>query len=612
MRIAKLARDYSRLMENIPNLKKDESISIANKTLLEFRNAGSYLISSQDRDQLSAWCRNIGDVIYESTGVFPAVRIYPLEIEESIREAKEIKDIIERFEAFLSIIPNVSLEMKNQIIAEANNELSSFSKEDKEKYALQVLIEKMSKVSTNCPADFIIPHQIPPPPLDFKGREDEIKDILSNFEKGATITGLRGMGGVGKTALALVLANRIKDKFPDGQIFIDLRGTSCNPDLPALKPEEAMAHVLRAYEPTDRLPKNTNELRGLYHSVLANKRSLLLLDNASNAEQVEPLLPPAGCSVIITSRIKFALPGLAEKDLDILSPKDARDLLLAIAPRIGERSDELAKLCGFLPIALRHAASSLAEKKDLKVSEYEQRLKDKIARLELGKSSFSLSYDLLPSTRKKNWRRLSVFPEYFDRDAATAVLKMRPEASYEALSDLVRRSLVDFIPTEGSEEGRYKLHDLARLFAESCLTLDELVDIQQRHAYHYSKVLFLANNLYLNGETDLLKGIKLFDLEWTNIKFGQAWVKSAIRSKRFSKKDSMLLANMALSYANDGVYLLDLRLHPRDYIGWFETGLHAARMINYREGEGNYLGNLGLSYSHLASPGRPSSSMSRP
>ena len=197
------------------------------------------------------------------------------------------------------------------------------------------------------------------------------------------------MGGVGKTALALVLADKIKSKFPDGQIFIEMRGTSRNPDMPPLRPDEAMAHVIRAFNPIDKLPENSNELRGLYHSILAGKRVLLLLDNAAGSEQVEPLLPPEGCCVLITSRIKFALPGLAEKDLDILPSDKARELLLAIAPRIGNRADDLAKLCGRLPIALRNAGKALAEKKDLGVSEYERRLKDKVERLELVKASFS-------------------------------------------------------------------------------------------------------------------------------------------------------------------------------------------------------------------------------
>ena len=250
---------------------------------------------------------------------------------------------------------------------------------------------------------------------------------------------------MGKTALALVLADKLKSQFPDGQIFVDMRGTSNNPDLPPLTPAEAMAQVIRAYNPVDRLPENSNELRGLYLSILAGKRALLLLDNAAGGEQVEPLLPPAGCSVLITSRIKFALPGLAEKDLDILPSDKACELLLEIAPRIGDWADELAKLCGCLPLALRNAASALAEKRDLSVSEYQRRLKDKVARLKLVKGSFSLSYDLLTPGRKKQWRRLSVFPEDFDRNAATAVLKMAPGPSAEALSDLVRWSLVDFV-----------------------------------------------------------------------------------------------------------------------------------------------------------------------
>jgi tetratricopeptide (TPR) repeat protein/predicted phosphodiesterase len=445
-----------------------------------------------------------------------------------------------------------------------------------------------------------VPHQIPPPPADFEGREEEISDILSNFEKGATITGLRGMGGIGKTALALVLAEKLKSHFPDGQIFIEMRGTSRNPDMPPVTPEEAMAQVIRAYNPVDRLPDNPIELRGLYLSVLTGKCALLLMDNAANSEQVEPLLPPAGCSVLITSRIKFTLPGLVEKDLDVLPSNKASELLLKIAPRIGDRAEELAKLCGCLPLALRNAAKVLAEKRDLGVSEYERRLSDKIARLELVKASFSLSYDLLTPGRKKQWRRLSIFPEDFDRNAATAVLKMAPGPSAEALSDLVRWSLVDFVPIPNSEDGRYRLHDLARLFAESCLEPGELVDAQQKHAKYYSKVLSQAENLYKTGEENLLAGLKLFDSEWANIKVGQAWVKSMVRaSRKLTKSEMKFVMQLASSYANDGVHVLDLRLHPQDRIGWFETGLAAARMRGHHSAEGAALNNLGLAYSDL-------------
>ncbi len=446
----------------------------------------------------------------------------------------------------------------------------------------------------------IIPKQIPPPPRDFKGREDEIRDILSNFEKGATITGLRGMGGVGKTALALELAEKIKNQFPDGQIFIEMRGTSKNPDLPSLTPDETMAHVIRAFNLADKLPENSNELCGLYHSILDGKRVLLLLDNAANGEQVEPLIPPKGCSVLITSRIKFTLPGLAEKDLDTLQPEKARELLLEIAPRIGNRAAELAKLCGYLPLALRNAGKALSEKKDLGISEYEERLRGKRERLELVKASFSLSYDLLSPGRKKQWCRLSVFPEGFDRSAATAILKMAPGPSAEALSDLVRWSLVDFVPSAGFENGRYKLHDLARLFAESCLKQDELADARKKHSQHYSKILSQAENLYKKGGADLFSGLELFDREWDNIKVGQAWVKNIIRSyRKLSKSNLKFATQLAGSYAGDGMNILDLRLHPREIIGWIETGLNATRINGDQSNEGVHLGNIGNACVHL-------------
>ena len=445
-----------------------------------------------------------------------------------------------------------------------------------------------------------IPHQIPPPPRDFKGREKEIDDILSNFEKGATITSLRGMGGVGKTALALVLADKIKSQFPDGQIFIEMRGTSKNPDFPSLKPDEAMAHIIRAFNPADKLPENSNELRGLYHSMLAGKRILLLLDNAAGSEQVEPLLPPKGCSLLITSRIKFALQGLKEIDLDILPPDKAQELLLEIAPRISNRADQLAKLCGYLPLALRNAAKALTEKKDLGISEYEQRLRNKMERLELVKASFSTSYDLLSPGRKKQWRRLSVFPEDFDRNAATAIVKMAPGPAAEALSDLVQWSLVDFVPMPDSEGGRYKLHDLARLFAESCLEPDELADAQQKHAKYYSKILSQAETLYEKDELNLMAGLDLFDREWANIKVGQALVRNIIRSsRRLKKSDLKFVLQLARSYAGDAVNVLDLRLHPRDKIEWIEIGLKAARMMGDESAEGVHLSNLGSAYADL-------------
>ena len=462
---------------------------------------------------------------------------------------------------------------------------------------LSAPIESEKKASTHEAGSFstIIPRQIPPPPSDFKGREEDIRDILSNFDKGATITGLRGMAGVGKTVLAFVLADRLKDRFSDGQLFVNLQGTSKNP----LSSVEAMAQVIHAYRPTDRLPDHQDEVRGLYLSVLAGKRSLLIFDNAADREQVEPLLPPANCAVLITSRIKFTLPGLKEKDLDVLPKGNACELLIGIAERIGDRAEELAKICGYLPLALRNAASAIAEKKDISVAQYERRLSDKKKLLELVEASFSLSYDLLSPTRRKQWCRLSVFPEDFDISGVAAVWKMGRNPSAEALSDLVKWSLVIFLPSANSEEeGRYRLHDLARIFADSRLDSSQRADAQYRQSKHYLKVLSDADKLYAKGGMSILPGLWLFDKEWVNIKAGQAWAEELIRNHKklktgMGQKYAFQLGN---SYTTEGILVLPLRLHPLERIRWDENALAAARMIKDRNAEVVHLHNLGNAY----------------
>ncbi len=440
------------------------------------------------------------------------------------------------------------------------------------------------------PPPAFVPH-LPSPPRDFTGRVEELQDLLAGFDQGAAIIGLRGMGGVGKTALALFLAERLKDRFPDGQIFLKLDGMSENP----LSPAEALAKVIRAFRGFgERLPEDQDDLRGLYTSVLAGKHVLILLDSAADGKQVEPLIPPKDCALLITSRKKFSLPGMPEPFfLGALEPSDARDLLLRICPRVSGQAEKMAMLCGYLPLALRAAASLLAVKSDLNPSSYLEELRSERTRLKkIGKegveldveASFNLSYIRLPAEMACVFRQLSVFPSDFDSQAEEFVCQ---DENHLNLSELVPLSLVEFL-----EAGRYRLHDLARVFADSRLGADAREPAQQRHAKHYQELLWKANGLFLRGGDSLSNGLIQFDADWANIQKGQEWAKiNAFKSPEIAE----ICSNFALTGT-----VLGLRLNPLGRIGWLEAALVAVRKTKNRNAEGAHLGNLGSAYAELS------------
>ncbi len=482
-------------------------------------------------------------------------------------------------------------------------------------------------------------HQLPAPPRDFVGREKELKAILGDMDRGVTISGLQGQGGVGKTALALVVAQKLLARYPDAQFFIDLQGVT-----QPTKPIEAMSQIVRAYHPEARLPDDEKQIRNLYLGVLNNQRALLVLDNAKDKEHVLPLLPPSSCCLIVTSREHFTLPGLQAQDIEVMSPDDARDLLTTIAPLLTHHdsliTNNLASLCAYLPLALRAAASTLAETPDLDPQKFVAQLRDEKARLSLAaetannemisvEASLNLSYARLSEHAQRVFCALSVFPADFDSRAAEVVGE---DEEHKGLSELVKRSLVNYkavalTPTlshnethivgEGEDspveegvdsplpkmplgfifgrgvggEGRYKIHDLSRLFASHRLPDAERYATQLRHAKHYLEVIRTTGNLYEKGGDSITQGLALFDLERVNIEHGQKWA-----SENAENDDAAQVCN---DYPNAGVYVINLRLHSRIQIRWMEDALNAARQLKNRQYEGAHLGNLGLAYADL-------------
>lgn len=439
-------------------------------------------------------------------------------------------------------------------------------------------------------------HTLEPPPADFVGRKEELDELLKAVQTGGvTISGLRGMGGVGKTALALVLADKLAPDYPDAQIFLDLKGASDKP----LSTADALGHVVQAYHPESKLPEDETQLRELYLSVLNGQKVLLLMDNARDAAQASPLIPPPGCLMLVTSRASFHLPGLHPLNLDTLPPEDAQALLIKSAPRIGEDAEALAKMCGFLPLALRLAGGALATRTTLKVPDYIAQLKDvkqRLARLDkyqdqtdqvLGvDASLALSENLLDDAHREAWHKLSVFPATFDQPAAAAVWKIKPDRAGDVLGDLVAQHVLLW----DDKTDRYLLHDLIRAYTVGRISDEHNYQSQFRHAEHFLKVLAAADDLYLRGGEHVVAGLGLFDLERMNIETGQQW------SAEHAERDDPA-AHLCNKYPDAGIYCLGLRHHARkERIPWLQAGEAAARRLGERHSQEMHLGNLGSAY----------------
>jgi tetratricopeptide (TPR) repeat protein len=434
-------------------------------------------------------------------------------------------------------------------------------------------------------------HQLPTPPADFTGRQEDLDFLRSRLSQGGTgaIFGLRGMGGVGKTSLALKLAEELKPRFSDAQLYLDLKGVDPHP----LSPAQAMAHAIRAFHPEARLPESEADLAVLYRSVLEGKQVLLLMDNAASREQIEPLIPPSTCLLLVTSRFRFALSGLVDRDLDEMPEQDAKDLLLRIAPRIGDAADEIASLCGRLPLALRLAGSALAERPNLSPAEYARRFRAGKEKLEPVEASLRTSYDLLTEERRRLWRMLAVFPETFDAKASAAVWALEMDDAGGHLGELVRSSLIEWEETEE----RYRLHDLAREYGGRLLNAVEYGTAKGRHAAYFLVILQQADQFYRGGKSSTTLGLKLLDREWLNIQGGHKW--AVANSAR-----DLMADELCDRYPTEGAFILSLRLHPRDWIQWTEPGLEAARRRGNKYGESAHLGNLCFAFEALGNARR--------
>ncbi|OJF12958.1 hypothetical protein BG844_17855 [Couchioplanes caeruleus subsp. caeruleus] len=339
------------------------------------------------------------------------------------------------------------------------------------------------------------PAQLPATTAAFTGRQEELAELLTLVPDAATeprgvvvICAVDGMGGIGKTTLAVHAAHRLADRYPDGCLFIDLHGYTRA--VTAVEPGQALPRLLHALGvPAEQIPAEVEDQAALYRSRLAGRRMLILLDNARTAEQVRPLLPAdPGCLVLVTSRRRLStLDEARSVSLDVLSPADATALFSRIAGpgRVAGHPgtiERIIELCGRLPLAVRVAAARLRARPAWTVTHLADRLSDRhgrLAELDDGErgvaAAFSLSYHDLTAEQQRTFRLLGLHPGTETDPYAAAALTGLPLARVGRILD----DLLDAHLLVQPAQGRYAFHDLMRAYAADLAQAEDADDVRR-------------------------------------------------------------------------------------------------------------------------------------
>lgn len=334
-----------------------------------------------------------------------------------------------------------------------------------------------------------VPRQLPADVRGFVNRSEAL-DLLTQLSaeaaKRVVVCVVAGTAGVGKTSLAVRWSHQVADDFPDGQLYVNLRGYDAGPPV---APAEALDRFLRALGvPGNQVPADLDARSALFRSFLAGKRFLILLDNAATPGQIRPLLPgTAGCLVLVTSRSTLA--GLVSRDgahrvrLDVLPLDEATALLRELLAEHRPHDDdedlaELARLCARLPLALRIAAERAAGRPRTPLRDLVDELRDESSLWDALASDddsdavrtvFAWSYRALSEPASRLFRLLGLYPgEDFGPHAVAALLGDTAATARRLLDDLAGAHLL-----EPTAPDRYEFHDLLRLYAHDQARAEE-------------------------------------------------------------------------------------------------------------------------------------------
>ena len=336
------------------------------------------------------------------------------------------------------------------------------------------------------------PRTLPPDLPDFAGRQEEagqLQHLLAPQSRSGVVVAIAGRGGIGKTALAVHVAHRLRSAYPEGQVYVDLRGFD---QERAATAHEVLGRLLRLFgieQPA--IPGPVAERTERYRALLADRRVLLILDNVASDRQVRPLIPGGpGCAVITVGRSRLGASfGGHLLDLPVLDPASATGLLAHLAgPGRADAEPaaltELAELCGYLPLALRIAGSRLAARPHWSIGKLVRLLADERTRLDQLshdhldlRTSIARSYRALGPDAQRLFRRLgAVDPAEISRWISAALLD-RPAADAEdVLEQLLDARLLEATGRDPGDGPHCRLDDLVRLYANECAEREEPPD----------------------------------------------------------------------------------------------------------------------------------------
>ncbi len=466
-----------------------------------------------------------------------------------------------------------------------------------------------------------VPRQLPADVARFTGREESLRrlDLLLSTDRGGAsavvITAITGTPGIGKTALATRWGHRVADRFPDGQLYVNLHGYSQGQPVTGA---QALYQLLTGLGvATDQIPHEVDERASMYRSLLADRRMLVVLDNAARAEQVRPLLPGSTlCKVVITSR--DSLRGLSVTHdvhpltLDLLSPDEARTLLGAVLgeERIRDEAEavlELARLCGHLPLALRLAAAHLGGRPALPVADFVARLarENRLTTLDIEedphigvRAAFETSYRSLPEPARRTFRLLGLHPgPDIGVDEVVALAQASVEDVRAALDTLIGAHLV-----QHGTGGRFVVHDLVSLFARERAESDDpeparrgaLVQLFDWYLHTTRAAMEHVNTDY-SGITLVSQppshGIPVFGDYDSATRWLDAEYPALISAVNHAAEHGWFGYAWQIAYTLD--YFFYLRDRVDDWVTVHQTALSAVRQAGERHGEGRILNALG-------------------